>query len=231
MTGDNKKLVVITGVSKGLGRAMIDEFIQAGWLIAGCARSRANMDSLRSEYGDEHDFQAVDVSNAAEVAEWGEHIILRYGAPDLLINNASIINENKPLWTVSAEEFTSIMNINVHGTVNVIRSFVPSMVEKRKGCIVNISSYWGRFGEADVAPYCASKFAIEGLTQSLAKELPQEMAAVALDPGDSIDTAMLRSCSPESSNYAPSPESWARTSVPFIIGINSSDNGKSLVCP
>lgn len=123
------------------------------------------------------------------------------------------------------------MNVNVNGVVNVIRAFVPAMVERKSGVIINISSYWGRYGEKDLAPYCSSKFAIEGLTQSLAQELPKGMAAVALDPGGSIDTQMLRACAPDEVDSAPTPESWSRVAVPYMISIGPEDNGKSLTCP
>lgn len=78
-----------------------------------------------------------------------------------------------------------------------------------------------------ITPYCASKFAIEGLTQSLAKELPPQMAAVALDPGGSIDTSMLRSCAPDEVEHAPSPEAWARVSVPYMTNLAPLDSGRS----
>ncbi|MGQ7280588.1 SDR family NAD(P)-dependent oxidoreductase [Brevibacillus thermoruber] len=146
-----RRLVVITGVTRGLGRAMLERFDEAGWTVAGVA--------------------------------------------------------------------------------NVIRALVPAMVERGSGVIVNISSEWGRFGEALLAPYCASKFAVEGLTQSLARELPEGMAAVALDPGGSIDTAMLRACAPEEVDSSPTPEEWSRTAVPFILPLGPRDNGKSLTCP
>ena len=75
------------------------------------------------------------------------------------------------------------MDVNIKGTVNVIRHFVPAMVERRRGVIVNFSSGWGRSTRAEVAPYCATKWAIEGFTQALAQELPPGMAAVPLNPG------------------------------------------------
>jgi NADP-dependent 3-hydroxy acid dehydrogenase YdfG len=89
----NKKFVVITGVTKGLGRAMVDRFSELGWLIAGCGRSASLIEEMRNQFSEEHDFQKVDVSDAKAVADWGEKILDRYGAPDLLINNPSIVSE------------------------------------------------------------------------------------------------------------------------------------------
>ncbi|MGG0277900.1 SDR family oxidoreductase [Bacillus rhizoplanae] len=228
---NNKKLVVITGVTQGLGRSLIDRFSELGWLIVGCGRSKSKIKQIRSQFDDKHDFQSVDVSDDKAVRAWGEYILQRYGAPDLLINNASIVNKNATLWTISSEEFANVMNINVNGVVNVIRSFVPAMIHNKRGVIINISSSWGRSGEAKLAPYCASKFAIEGLTQSMALELPKEMAVVSMDPGGSIDTPMLHSCAPEYISNSPTPEAWSNVAVPYMLSITYKDNGKSLTCP
>ena len=89
----------------------------------------------------------------------------------------------------------------------------------------------GREGEAELAPYCASKFAIEGITKSLALELPYSMAVVALDPGGSISTPMLYSCAPQYVNESPTPEMWSQHAIPYILKITIDKNGASLTCP
>jgi NAD(P)-dependent dehydrogenase (short-subunit alcohol dehydrogenase family) len=104
---------------------------------------------------------------------------------------------------------------------------VPAMVARKTGIIVNFSSGWGRTVAADVAPYCASKWAIEGLTLALAEELSRPMAAIPLNPGI-IDTDMLRSCFGGTASRYPAPAKWAEKAVPFILALNSRDNGKSL---
>ncbi|GGE57192.1 SDR family oxidoreductase [Priestia taiwanensis] len=228
---ENQKLVVITGVTQGLGRAMVDRFSELGWIVAGCGRSVEKIEQIKRELSNKHDFQVVDVSNDQSVHTWSETILQRYGAPDLIINNASIINKNAPIWEVTAKEWETVMNINVNGVVHVIRSFVPAMIKVNRGTIINISSDWGRNGEAMLAPYCASKFAVEGLTQSLALELPKEITVVALDPGGGINTAMLQSSAPEYVGEAPNPESWSKVAVPYMLSLTSEYNGKSLTCP
>jgi NAD(P)-dependent dehydrogenase (short-subunit alcohol dehydrogenase family) len=122
------------------------------------------------------------------------------------------------------------MDVNIKGVANVIRHFVPAMVARGSGVIVNLSSGWGRSTSPEVAPYCASKFAIEGLTKSLAQELPAGMAAVALNPGV-IDTAMLRQCWSDGASSYPKADAWAETAGPFILGLGPKDNGKSLSVP
>jgi len=110
---------------------------------------------------------------------------------------------------------------------NVIRHSVPAMVAKKNGVIVNLSSGWGRGVARDVAPYCATKWAIEGLTKALAEELPEGMAAVPLNPGV-IDTDMLRACWADGAAGFPKATAWAEVAAPFILGLGPKDNGKSL---
>jgi NAD(P)-dependent dehydrogenase (short-subunit alcohol dehydrogenase family) len=148
------------------------------------------------------------------------------GPPDLLINNAAVINRPQRLWTISAAEFDNVIDVNVKGVANVLRHFVPAMVARRRGVIVNLSSGWGRSTAPEVAPYCASKFAIEGLTKALAQELPSGMAAIPLNPGV-IDTAMLRVVwSEEAGNYI-SPQEWSRVAIDYVLRLGPADNGQS----
>ena len=225
------KSVIITGVTQGLGRAMVDRFDELGWNIYGCGRSKDKIEELKKQYSKIHDFQVIDVSDSQQVNNWANYILNRHTAPDMIINNASIVNQNAQLWKITAQEFENVMNVNVNGVVNVIRAFVPAMVARKEGIIINMSSSWGREGEAELAPYCASKFAIEGITKSMALELPHGMAVVALDPGGSISTPMLKSCAPQYINESPTPETWSHNAIEYILNITIDKNGDSLTCP
>jgi NAD(P)-dependent dehydrogenase (short-subunit alcohol dehydrogenase family) len=230
MTRQQQKVIVLTGATKGLGLALCDKFIQLGHIVYGCGRSRDAIERLRSQHRPPHDFAAVDVSREQEVERWAARLLSSNHPPDLLINNAGVINQNAPLWQVPGEEFDRLVDINIKGVANVIRHFVPAMTARRMGIIINLSSYWGRTTEKEVAPYCASKWAIEGLTQAMARELPKGMAAIPLNPGI-IDTDMLRSCFGESANRYPPPKQWAEVAAPFILQLNSRDNGKPATVP
>ncbi|ANS47870.1 SDR family NAD(P)-dependent oxidoreductase [Bacillus thuringiensis] len=225
------KSVIITGVTQGLGRAMVDRFDELGWNIYGCGRSKDKIEELKKQYSKIHDFQVIDVSDSQQVNNWANYILNRHTAPDMIVNNASIVNQNAQLWKITAQEFENVMNVNVNGVVNVIRAFVPAMVARKEGIIINMSSSWGREGEAELAPYCASKFAIEGITKSMALELPHGMAVVALDPGGSISTPMLKSCAPQYINESPTPETWSHKATQYILNITIDKNGDSLTCP
>jgi NAD(P)-dependent dehydrogenase (short-subunit alcohol dehydrogenase family) len=221
----NRKVVVITGASRGLGQAMAAEFMRQDCVVAGCGRSPA-----RAEFKSPGFYARVDVRDAKAVEGFAEQVIQKLGAPDLLINNAAIINRSAPLWELSPAEFGDILEVNLKGVFHMIRAFLPAMLKRNSGVVVNFSSGWGRSTSPEVASYCATKYAIEGLTQALAQELPSGMAAIPLNPGI-IDTEMLRSCFGEGAGSYPKPEEWAQRTVPFLLGLGPRQNGRSLTAP
>ena len=224
------RIVLITGVTRGLGRAMAEGFIRLGHVVLGCGRSEREVGQLQQMFHAPHDFRRVDVSSDDEVKGWAEIVLAAHGSVDLLLNNAAIVNRNAPLWKISAAEFDAVVDVNIKGVANVIRHFAPAMVRRGRGVIVNFSSGLGRSTDAEVAPYCATKWALEGLTQALAQELPRGLAAIPLNPGI-INTDMLRSCfGGPAANY-PTPEEWAKVAVPFLLKLGPGDNGKQLTVP
>lgn len=222
--------VVITGVTRGLGRAMAEQLIALGHAVFGCGRSTAQVEELRQAHPAPNSFASVDVADGAAVSAWAKEVLAAHGTPDLVLNNAAIITANATLWEVPADEFDRLVDVNVKGVANVIRAFVPAMIQRGSGVIVNFSSGWGRSTSPEVAPYCASKWAIEGLTRALAQELPRGMAAVPLNPGV-IDTDMLRICFGESASSYPSARKWAAKAVPFLLELGPRHNGQSLTAP
>jgi NAD(P)-dependent dehydrogenase (short-subunit alcohol dehydrogenase family) len=224
------KTILITGVSRGCGRAIAEEFIRLGHSVIGCGRSEKEIAALQKQFPAPNDFSVVDVADDAQVAAWAKKVLAAHPAPDLLLNNAALINRSAPLWKVPAVEFSDVIDVNIKGTANVIRHFAPGMIQRGRGVIVNFSSGWGRSTDAEVAPYCATKWAIEGLTQSLAQELPAGMAAVPLNPGI-INTDMLRSCFGGDASSYPSPTQWAKIAAPFLLKIGPAENGRQLTVP
>ena len=209
---------------------MTDRFAKAGWTVWGCSRTEATVHDLPSKFAAPHRFAAVDVADADAVAAWGADLLKDGNAPDLLINNAAVINANAPLWEVTPKEFSAVIDVNLKGVHHVLRTFVPSMIARGRGIIVNLSSGWGRSTSPEVAPYCATKWGIEGLTSALSHELPQDMAAIALNPGI-IDTDMLRSCFGSDAASYDDAEAWSRRAVPFLLSLTARHNGKSLDVP
>jgi NAD(P)-dependent dehydrogenase (short-subunit alcohol dehydrogenase family) len=225
-----RKTVVITGVTRGLGKSMVDEFIRLGHVVLGCGRAEREIQSLKDQFGDPHDFYSLDVSSDTAVQSWASVCLQCVGPPDLLINNAAVINPNARLWELDARQFNQVIEVNVIGVANVLRHFLPVMIKRRSGVVVNFSSGWGRSTDAEVAPYCASKWAIEGLTMALAQELPSGVAAVSVNPGI-VNTSMLQSCFGPSANSYPSPGDWASKAVPFLLQLSDKDNGSQTTVP
>ncbi len=207
--------IVITGTTRGLGQALSEELKLRGHQVAGCGTSAEGEDR-------------VDVGDAAAVQAWAERVLARWGAPpDLLINSAGVTTDPDPLWAQDPEALARVLRVNVAGVQHVVRAFVPSMLERGRGVIVNISSDWGRSGAPMVAPYCASKWAVEGMSRCLALELPAGMAAVSLDPG-TINTDMLRFTFGPGAEEYPSPESWRGKAADFVLGLGAEHNGQAL---
>lgn len=230
-----RKTVLITGVSRGLGNALALELAKLGQTVIGCSRSQDKLASLVSELtaasekfkNNNHLVLNIDVRSDAGVKELARTVVEKKVVPDIIVNNAGTINRNNKIWDVPVDEFDAVVDTNIKGVANVLRHFTPLMIGRKQGVIVNMSSGWGRSAAAQVAPYCASKWAIEGLTRAVAKELPPGMAIVALSPGV-INTEMLQSCFGSSADLYPTPESWAPKAASMILNLTAADNGASL---
>ncbi len=205
-------------------------FAQRGWTVSGCGTNPEAVARLVEELGDAHTISTCDVTDSAAVALFANDVLERHGPPDLLINNAALVNRNAPLWLVPEDEFSRILDVNIAAIHRLCRAFLPAMIGRKRGVIVNFSSGWGRSTSPEVAPYCATKWAVEGLTRALAQELPSGMAAVPFNPGI-IHTDMLRSTFGPSAADFPGPEEWAARAVPFIESLGPKDNGKPLSAP
>lgn len=221
--------IVITGVTRGLGRALVSEFVRLGHTVLGCARTLSAIEELTRLYVGQ-DFQSVDVASDDQVRRWAERLLGTYGPPDFVLNNAAVVNSKASLWEVDSQEFSDELDINVKGVVNVIRHFCPSMIRRGDGVIVNFTSRWATRCERHMAPYCATKWAVVALTRVLAAELkPHAIVAVGLNPGI-VRTAMLEkylgSDSAMGTSIFQTPTEWARMAAPYILGLSLKDTGR-----
>lgn len=219
--------VLITGVSRGLGKVLAAGMLVAGHRVAGCSRV-LDADQQSISASNEHfRIDSVDLTDDKAVGVWINQVIQEWGVPDLVINNAGVINQNQPLWEVPLEDFQQVMNVNLQGVFSVIRHVMPHMLKAEQGVIANLSSGWGRSVAPGVSPYCCSKWGIEGMTLALADDLPQGLAAVPVNPGI-INTDMLQSFFGADANSAEDPEQWVKKAVPFFLRLGAEDNGRSL---
>ena len=223
----DSRRIVVTGATRGLGRALVEGFAAGGHAVSGCGRSADAIDELGREHGAPHDFRIVDVADDEAVARWAQHVLDLGPAPDLVVNNAGVIHENAVLWELPDSELARVLDVNVRGTANVARHFLPAMISAGRGVLANMTSTWGRTTAPEVSGYCASKWAVEGMTQALSQELPHGVAAVAVNPGV-IDTQMLRRCFGDGAAGHITPVEWARRAVPFFLALGVSDNGDAL---
>jgi NAD(P)-dependent dehydrogenase (short-subunit alcohol dehydrogenase family) len=135
MAESSHKRIVITGATRGLGRALGEGFARLGHAVIGCGRDAGAIEVLRAALGAPHDFEAVDVAREDRVKTWARRFLAASGAPDLLINNAALINRNAPTWEVPAEEFDRLIDVNIKGVANVLRHVVPAMIARESGVI------------------------------------------------------------------------------------------------
>lgn len=224
------RIILLTGATRGLGRALVDEFIAAGHIVWGCGRSPEAVSELHAKFPAPNDWSVVDVADATAVEDWAQRLLASGKVPDLVINNAALMNDPAATWEVPAAEFNRMIDVNIKGVANVNRAFMPAMVARKSGVIINLSSGWGRSVSPEVGPYCTTKWAMEGMSKAMAEEVPSGMAVVPLNPGI-IDTDMLRQCWAEGAASFHRPAQWAKKAAPFILGIGPKDNGRSLTVP
>jgi len=173
------KIAVVTGASRGIGRATARLLAGAGARVAGCARHAAE------------GVIACDVGRPADVARFADQVLREFGTPDLVINNAGGVVRAR-LEETSIDSWDEIVGSNLRGTFLVTRAFLPAMRVRKNGRIVNIASISGRQGTAGLTAYCAAKHGVVGLSRALAEEVRDDGIAVnAVCPG-SVDTEMLR---------------------------------------
>ena len=224
--------IVLTGATQGLGFEMTNWFQAHGHIVLGCGRNQEKIEQMNTRFctsdRNKKQFSVVNVTDNASVKKWAVDVSRKFGPPTLVINNAGLTNHRANLWEVPAEEFDRVVDVNIKGPVNIIRSFLPEMVAAKRGVIVNFSSGWGRSVAAGVAPYCCTKWGIEGLSKALALELPSPLVCVPVDPG-MINTAMTQGIFGDSTAHQlRSPSDWAAEACPFLLSISRSQNGQSL---
>lgn len=187
------ELVVVTGASSGIGAAVARSLYASGRRLLLLAR---RTDRLAALHLDGATVVAVDVADEEAVSQTLAEAQARLGPADALVNCAGVLHLGSFLEH-SPESWRRTLDVNVIGAVNTIRAVLPGMLERRAGTIVNISSVAGRQGFADHAAYCASKFALEGLSSVLREEAaPYGVRVVVVVPGV-VDTRLARSLEPD----------------------------------
>ena len=177
------KRVVLTAGAAGIGRVTLETFLEAGARVVTCDVDDAALGRLQDERPEARAIRA-DVSSPADVDRLFEVAAAEFGGLDILINNAGIAGPTAPIEDVTLEDWRATMEVNVTGQYLCLRRAVPQIRAAGGGAIVNLSSAAGRFGFPLRSPYCASKWAVVGLTKALAIELgPDQIRVNAICPG------------------------------------------------
>ena len=167
------KVVLITGASSGIGKQTAIEFAKLGANIVLVARRKDKLEQVANELNDFHVSTLVcqcDVSKKDQVKEMSKIVLEKFDSIDILVNNAGFAIYGS-VSDLSIDEIESQMKTNYFGMIYCIKNFLPSMLKKKSGHIVNIASVAASFGLPGIASYCASKFAMLGFSEGLKHEL------------------------------------------------------------
>ena len=197
---EEKKVVVVTGASRGIGKEIALKYAENGYNVAiNYVSDKTNVEELEKEFKDkgaEALIVKADVSKSEQVQEFIKAVIEKYGKIDVLVNNAGI-KRDMLLMRMKEEDFDKVIEIKLKGTFLVTKEVVTYMMKKRDGKIISLSSVVGVTGNAGQCNYSASKAGIIGFTKSIAKELAsRNIRANAVAPGF-IDTDMTNVLSDE----------------------------------
>lgn len=178
----NSKIILVTGASRGIGRAIAEELSKENIVIANYNKSEESAKRLQ-EQNENIDIFKADVSNRAEVKKMIDYIIEKYGKIDVLVNNAGI-DQEKMFQDITDEDWDNIIKVNLYSVFCTTQETLKYMLEKKNGCIINISSIYGINGGSCATAYSATKAGIDGITKSLAKELgPSNIRVNSVAPG------------------------------------------------
>ena len=181
--GDGGKVAIVTGGGSGLGFAIAQKFTENGITTIIAGRDNEKLNKAKAQLGDLCYAMSCDVSDLKTIPAFVQNVLTQFGQIDILVNNAGI-NQKKEFTEVSDEEFQNIITTNVTAVFTMSREVVKHMLEKKSGCIINISSMAAQYGLPKVIAYSASKTAIDGMTRAMAVELsPNGIRVNAIAPG------------------------------------------------
>jgi NAD(P)-dependent dehydrogenase (short-subunit alcohol dehydrogenase family) len=227
-----EKVVVVTGGSRGIGKAVAAAFAREGAEVVVTARDLGSLEAaakeIRNAGGRVIALQA-DVADRHQVKDLAKEINRRFGRLHVLLNNASLLGPRVPILEYPEEEWEAVIAVNLNGPFFVIKACLPLMTAAGEGSIINVSSGVGRIGKPRWGAYAASKFGLEGLTQVLAAELqPLHIRVNAVNPGGTRTTMRAAAYPEEDPLTLPTPEEITPVFVYLASDASRDVTGQSL---
>lgn len=194
-----KQIALVTGASRGIGRAIAERLADDGFFVVGTATSDAGAESISVYLGEKGRGIKLDVSDVASIADVMKAINDEWGAPTVLVNNAGITRDNL-LMRMKDDEWDDIINTNLTSVFRMSKAVLRGMMKAKTGRIINISSVVGFTGNAGQANYAAAKAGMVGFAKSMAKEVGSRNITVNTVAPGFIDTDMTRELSDDIKN-------------------------------
>uniref|UniRef100_UPI00197ACDA7 3-oxoacyl-ACP reductase FabG n=1 Tax=Ferrimonas aestuarii TaxID=2569539 RepID=UPI00197ACDA7 len=177
------KIALVTGASRGIGRAVAEQLVAAGAKVIGTATSERGAAAISEYLGDQGQGKVLNVTEQTSIEELFAAIKAEHGDIDILVNNAGITRDNL-MMRMKEDEWTDIIDTNLTSLFRTSKAVLRAMMKKRHGRIINIGSVVGTMGNPGQANYCAAKAGLLGFTKSLAKEVASRGITVnAVAPG------------------------------------------------
>lgn len=181
MTGVSEKVVLITGASSGIGEATVRELAAAGARLFIGARRSDRLEALAAELGDTVAWRPLDVTDPADFDAFADAAEARFGRLDVLVNNAGVMPLS-PLAALKRDEWTRMIDVNIHGVLNGIAAVLPRFVAQRSGHVVNVASIGAHLVLPTAAVYCGTKYAVWAITEGLRQE-HDDIRSTIISPG------------------------------------------------
>ncbi|WP_036252413.1 3-oxoacyl-ACP reductase FabG [Methylobacter sp. BBA5.1] len=186
-----KQVALVTGASRGIGRAIAERLAEDGFFVLGTATSDNGADSISAYLGENGKGLKLDVANPESIAEVVKAVSDEYGAPTVLVNNAGITRDNL-LMRMKDDEWDEIINTNLTSVFRMSKAVLRGMMKAKTGRIINISSVVGATGNAGQANYAAAKAGMIGFAKSMAKEVGSRNITINTVAPGFIDTDMTK---------------------------------------
>ncbi|MFI3190668.1 3-oxoacyl-ACP reductase [Crenothrix sp. D3] len=194
-----KKIALVTGASRGIGKAIAERLAEDGFFVVGTATSESGADAITAFLGENGKGMKLNVADSESIAEFIKTVNDEIGAPAVLVNNAGITRDNL-LMRMKDDEWDDIINTNLTSVFRMSKAVLRGMTKAKTGRIINISSVVGSTGNAGQANYAAAKAGMIGFAKSMAKEVGSRNITVNTVAPGFIDTDMTRELSDDIKN-------------------------------